>query len=217
MNDARTRILARLRAAPPSPSPERPAWTPPSFPPAERLSRFTALLQAAHAEVHSVPEAEWPARLAALLACKAVTSVLYAPATAAGQALAADWRERAGTPRLVAYDRPVEEIKELLVSGIDAAVTTSRGGVAETGSVVLWPDADEPRLMSLLPPLHVVLVRADSIADSLAALMAAAGWAAAMPANAVLVSGPSKTADIEQTLAYGVHGPKELVVMVLLP
>ncbi|WP_278366532.1 LUD domain-containing protein, partial [Marinobacter salarius] len=40
-------------------------------------------------------------------------------------------------------------------------------------------------------------------------------WAAGMPTNALLVSGPSKTADIEQTLAYGVHGPKELIVLVI--
>ena len=38
-------------------------------------------------------------------------------------------------------------------------------------------------------------------------------WAERMPPNALLVSGPSKTADIEQTLAYGVHGPKRLVVV----
>jgi len=41
------------------------------------------------------------------------------------------------------------------------------------------------------------------------------GWAGAMPTNALLVSGPSKTADIQQTLAYGAHGPKELLVLIL--
>ena len=40
-------------------------------------------------------------------------------------------------------------------------------------------------------------------------------WASGMPTNALLVSGPSKTADIEQTLAYGVHGPKELIILVI--
>jgi L-lactate dehydrogenase complex protein LldG len=43
------------------------------------------------------------------------------------------------------------------------------------------------------------------------------GWAQAMPTNALLISGPSKTADIEQTLAYGVHGPKRLIVLVVHP
>jgi hypothetical protein len=40
-------------------------------------------------------------------------------------------------------------------------------------------------------------------------------WAAGLPTNALLISGPSKTADIQQTLAYGAHGPKELIVLVI--
>ena len=69
--------------------------------------------------------------------------------------------------------------------------------------------------MSLLPPIHIALVEEDSIRDNLAELMAAQGWAMRMPTNIVVVSGPSKTADIEQTLAFGVHGPKELIVLVI--
>jgi L-lactate dehydrogenase complex protein LldG len=41
------------------------------------------------------------------------------------------------------------------------------------------------------------------------------GWQQGLPTNALLVSGPSKTADIQQTLAYGAHGPKELVVLLI--
>ena len=40
-------------------------------------------------------------------------------------------------------------------------------------------------------------------------------WTGGLPTNALLVSGPSKSADIEQTLAYGVHGPKELIVLLV--
>jgi L-lactate dehydrogenase complex protein LldG len=58
-------------------------------------------------------------------------------------------------------------------------------------------------------------VEEDSIRDTLADLMVAQGWALRMPTNIVVVSGPSKTADIEQTLAFGVHGPKELIVLVI--
>ncbi len=215
VSDARARILARLRAARPSIPPARPDWAPPAIPPAERLARFTAMLEAVHAEVHAVPAAAWPAHLAPLLAAKGVRTVLAAPATWAGKALAADWPSRPDAPHLVAYDQPVEALKDRLVAGIDAAVTTTLGGIAETGSLVLWPTPDEPRLMSLLPPIHVALVDEAAITDTLAGLVAAANWAAAMPTNALLISGPSKTADIEQTLAYGVHGPKELVVLVL--
>ena len=69
--------------------------------------------------------------------------------------------------------------------------------------------------MSLLPPVHAVLVEEATLTDSLSEAIALQHWAGGMPTNALLVSGPSKTADIEQTLAYGVHGPKDLIVLVI--
>ena len=116
-------------------------------------------------------------------------------------------------PRLVAYDRPVEQMKERLFNEMDAGFTTTRGGIAETGGLIVWPSPQEPRLMSLVPPVHLALLDTDAIYDTFWDALRSQGWAAGMPANALLISGPSKTADIEQTLAYGVHGPKRLVVV----
>jgi len=87
--------------------------------------------------------------------------------------------------------------------------------IAETGSLTLWPTPDEPRLMSLVPPVHIAVLNASEIYTTFHEAMLAREWAAGMPTNALLISGPSKTADIEQTLAYGVHGPKELIVLVI--
>jgi L-lactate dehydrogenase complex protein LldG len=213
MSDAKARIFARLRAAPAGILPELPEWTPPRYGDG-RLAQFRRMLEASRAEVHAATRTNWPEILRIILADKGVSSVLYAPASASGARLAAAWSGTDG-PRLLPYDRPIEAMKPVLLQEAAAAVTTARSGIAQTGTLVLWPTADEPRLMSLLPPIHVVLVEADSILDSLAETMALQGWAAGMPTNAVLVSGPSKTADIEQTLAYGVHGPKELIVLVL--
>ncbi len=91
--------------------------------------------------------------------------------------------------------------------------TTTRGGIAETGGLILWPGSQEPRLLSLVPPVHVALLYTDMIYDTFWEALRSQEWAAEMPPNALLISGPSKTADIEQTLAYGVHGPKRLVVV----
>jgi L-lactate dehydrogenase complex protein LldG len=200
---ARTNILARLKAAPRQPVPEGPDWVAPTYGDG-RLDRFRTMLESVHGEVCEVSSTTWPDRLATLLAHRGATKVLAGPAVSLPAGI-----------EVVRYDRPVEEWKDELVHGIDAGITWAKAAVADTGSVVLWPDADEPRLVSLLPPIHVALLKASTLVDNLAQLMAGQNWANSMPTNALLISGPSKTADIEQTLAYGVHGPKELIVLVL--
>lgn len=204
MNEtARANILARLRAAPHQMVPDRPDWTPPTYGEA-RLARFRAMLEAVHGEIHEVTTEDWAERVSVLLADRGATRVMVPPGLALPDGLVA-----------VPYDQPVEELKAVLVQGVEAGITWAKAAIADTGTLVLWPDADEPRLMSLLPPIHVVLLRLGSLVDNLAQVMADQNWAAGMPTNALLISGPSKTADIEQTLAYGVHGPKELIVLVL--
>jgi L-lactate dehydrogenase complex protein LldG len=215
MPDARTRILSRLRAAPPSPSPDLPDWAAPVYEPAARLDRFRAMFEAMKAEVHDVDAATWPQRLRTLLDNRGVRTLLHGDGSPVATQLAAAWSGDDQAPALVAYDRAVEDLKDDLVHRIDAGITWASAGIAETGSVVLWPTAREPRLMSLLPPIHIALVEEDTIHDTLADLMVRQGWALRMPTNIVVVSGPSKTADIEQTLAFGVHGPKQLIVLVI--
>lgn len=213
MSDARSNILARLKAAPRQSLPERPDWTPPAYGDG-KLAQFRAMIESVHGEVHETLSAEWPERLRRILGNKGVAALLYGPGTAHGAVLAADWSAKEA-PSLVAYDRRIEEMKDVLVHKVQAGLTSCRAAIAETGSLVLWPTAAEPRLMSLLPPIHVALLAASTLRDSLAQLIAEQGWIDEMPTNALLISGPSKTADIEQTLAYGVHGPKELIVLVL--
>ena len=87
-------------------------------------------------------------------------------------------------------------------------------GLAETGSVVLAASPDEPRARSLLPEVHVTRLREDRILPGLDELFAAVGGS--LPSALAIVSGPSRSADIEQRLTVGVHGPREVHV-VLLP
>lgn len=70
-------------------------------------------------------------------------------------------------------------------------------------------------LMSLAPALHIAALDAAQIHDSLAQAITREHWQEQMPTNALLISGPSKTADIELVLTFGVHGPKELIVLIL--
>ena len=98
---------------------------------------------------------------------------------------------------------------------MDAALTTAAGAVADTGALILRPTGAEPRLMSLVPPVHIAVLRADTVYPSLGDAMREGRWAEDMPSNMLLISGPSKTADIELILAFGVHGPKELIVLIV--
>jgi L-lactate dehydrogenase complex protein LldG len=95
-----------------------------------------------------------------------------------------------------------------------AEVSEATYGLAETGSVVLLASPNEPRARSLLPDVHVSLLREDRILPGLDELFAAVG--ADLPSALAIVTGPSRSADIEQTLTIGVHGPGEVHV-VLLP
>jgi L-lactate dehydrogenase complex protein LldG len=96
----------------------------------------------------------------------------------------------------------------------EAEISRAIYGLADTGSVVLASSPDEPRARSLLSPVHITLLDEERILSGLAELFAAVG--SELPSALAIVTGPSRTGDIEQTLAVGVHGPGEVHV-VLLP
>ena len=96
---------------------------------------------------------------------------------------------------------------------VDAGVSEAAFGLADTGSVVLAASPDEPRARSLLPDVHVSLLREDRILAGLDELFATLG--STLPSSLAIVTGPSRSADIEQKLTIGVHGPREVHVVLL--
>ena len=108
-----------------------------------------------------------------------------------------------------------EEIRqsEIGITGADYAV-------AETGSLIILPRRGLSRLVSLVPPVHIALVRPEDILESLDDLFLLRRLeyhqrGGEMGSYLNFITGPSRTADIEMTIVEGVHGPKE-VHMVLL-
>lgn len=180
---------------------------------AERIERFQEMIESVHGEVHRCTEGTWVDRLAQVLAARRARNLLISKAHKIGQSLRTAGRD--DLPELLIYDEPVENWQAHLFNEVDASITSTRGGIAETGSLILWPNDDEPRLMSLVPPVHIAVLRASELYTTFHEAMKSQSWASGMPTNALLISGPSKTADIEQTLAYGVHGPKELIVLII--
>lgn len=217
---ARDNILAKLRGSLQGTQPladnfdEALVTEPWRYPPEERISRLRTLMETVHTETHLTTTADWPTLVERVLAERGLDQLLIAPGTPHGARLVERWQGD-GQPRWKAYDRPVEEWKAELFNDTPASLTGTLGALASTGSLVLWPDRQEPRLMSLVPPLHIALLRASTVVDNFYELQRQHRWQDGMPTNALLISGPSKTADIEQVLAYGAHGPKDLVVLIV--
>jgi L-lactate dehydrogenase complex protein LldG len=105
-------------------------------------------------------------------------------------------------------------LKETL-SGIDAGIVEADYAIASTGTLAMIGDPARPRSLSLLPPLNIVLLRSSRILPDLAAVLRAVGPQTITAHPMVLVTGPSRTADIEKRIVIGVHGPKELHVFVI--
>jgi L-lactate dehydrogenase complex protein LldF len=96
-------------------------------------------------------------------------------------------------------------------SQVRAGLTTALAGIADTGSLVLVGGAKRPLTASLLPELHIAILRQADIVEHLDQVLSRSEVKQA-PAT-VVVTGPSRTADIEMALTIGVHGPGELYVL----
>ncbi len=213
MNDARKTILDRLRLSQfPDAKPAKHGTQNNSvLAPDEKIECFINRMRAVRTEVHDVSHDTWLDRLHDVCQTRQLGNLLISPRTRWGAMI---YAEAGRFPALKDYSQPVEGWKPELFSAIDASVTGACGGIAETGTLILWPDAHEPRTMSLVPPIHIVLLEKSRIYNSLTEAMQIQNWTlTGMPSNVILISGPSKSADIEQTMTYGVHGPRELIVI----
>ena len=176
-----------------------------------RRERFVAGISASHAEILTVKEANLARDLTAWLDGEAITHLACGQGGRWQEAVAAACAGRS----VLTPAGEFASWKDELFDACQAGITHCAGAIADTGTLVLLPDSGEPRTLSLVPPCHIALLAASTIADNLAGLVDAGRWQQAMPTNLLLVSGPSKTADIQQTLAYGAHGPSRLLVVLV--
>ncbi|QQM73984.1 LUD domain-containing protein [Aeromonas caviae] len=176
-----------------------------------RRERFVAGICASHAEILTVKEASLARELTAWLDEEGVTSLACGQGGRWQVEIAAACAGRS----VLTPSGEFASWKDDLFDACQAGITHCAGAIADTGTLVLLPDGGEPRTLSLVPPCHIALLAASTIADNLAGLVEAGRWQQAMPTNLLLVSGPSKTADIQQTLAYGAHGPSRLLVVLV--
>jgi L-lactate utilization protein LutC len=93
---------------------------------------------------------------------------------------------------------------------VDAAITGVAAAIAETGTVVCESGPTVARGSSLIPPIHVAVVAAGQLLPDLYDYLEELSQRRDLPANVNVITGPSKTADIEGVLVTGVHGPGDL-------
>jgi L-lactate dehydrogenase complex protein LldG len=104
------------------------------------------------------------------------------------------------------------ELRELCAR-VDVGITGADYALADTGTLVMFASSEEARMISLLPPAHLAVVRKDRILTGLEELFTLEPLPGQRSSSMVLITGPSRTADIEQILIRGVHGPGELHVV----
>jgi L-lactate dehydrogenase complex protein LldG len=118
--------------------------------------------------------------------------------------------ERCGIARPVEVDAHRAACAEAAVG-----ITSAEYALADTGSLVMFANSEEARLMSLLPPVHVAVIERAKILTGLDELLSTVPLPATLTSSMVLITGTSRTADIEQILIRGVHGPGEVHVVIL--
>ncbi len=99
----------------------------------------------------------------------------------------------------------------------DLGLSEAQWGVAETGTLILESDRERHRLVSLVPPVHIALLQAHQIRETLAEALklVSENGEEALSRAVTFITGASRTSDIELTLAIGVHGPTQLHVIII--
>ena len=217
---SRTELFARVHAALGRSHTTKPTEPPPAVnesiarlarPSDDLVKLFHTKAAATGMFVHRPKAAELTDHLIAFLKTKNVTSVVlgsiplvkdFESRLAAESIRVVNWRETPGLD--VQFD-------------VDCGITGVRVALAETGSLVICSDANTSRGLSLIPPLHIAVVRpADIIPDMIDYWASIRGIPSSdLPSSMVFISGPSKTADIEGELVTGVHGPEAVHILLV--
>jgi len=200
--DRRAELEQRLSTPPRGPIPARG-----QLPPAARLDLFVAMAtEAACTVVRVADRAAVPAAVAEYLARENLPARLR---------LAPD----AAVADLPWSTRPLLEISSGASDGGDeVSLTPALVGIAETGTLVLTSGADRPTTLNFLPETHIVMLPAGRIVGAMEQaweLLRAQYGQGRLPRTVNLITGPSRSADIEQTLQMGAHGPRRLHIILV--
>ncbi|MBO8164176.1 MAG: lactate utilization protein C [Brevibacillus sp.] len=199
-----------------------PVWNSPLRPDTERdvedlIRQFTANLEALNTKVVQVTKSDFPAALSEVIERFAVKSAIYWHDPELVQLGLVQLLNNCQVQHAMCPHAEEGEGFRSVAAAADLGITTADLGVAETGTVVLFNGGQRGRVASLLPPHYLIVLHETRIVPSLAEVMTQIGRRAAegLPACINLITGPSRTGDIEGDLAFGVHGPGQVQVILL--
>ena len=175
------------------------------LPPAERVALFVAMAEAANATVARIGSmAELPGEVARYLRERNLPATLK---------MGADRRLSEAD-----FSATAIEVTKGASEGDDLnSLSHAEAGIAETGTLVLTSGPDNPTSLNFLPENHIVVIEADTIEGAMEAVFERLRerHGGTLPRTVNTITGPSRSADIEQTLLLGAHGPKALHIVVL--
>lgn len=178
---------------------------------ADRLATFVERCRSMHMHPCVVTSREAAvAKIGEILDAKIARKILVGEGPAMAALRLSDWLDSTGRVEVGARRASKQEL-----FAADAAVTGVSSLIAETGSLVVAVGEELTRLESLLPPLHIAIATPDQIEPDLFDICDRYSATNLPPSNLVLITGPSKTGDIELKLVTGVHGPGEVHVLIL--
>ncbi len=181
----------------------------------ELRAQFVAALTAVGgAAIEAAGESEAIEKIAALLRSRAARSAAIGEGITTDSASAAARLSHEGINVSVLDTCGPALFKEQLAR-VDAGIVEVDYAIAATGTLVMAANSARPRSLSLLPPINIAILRSDRILPNLAAVLSSIGPQNIAAHPVVMVTGPSRTADIEKRIVIGVHGPKELYVALI--
>jgi L-lactate dehydrogenase complex protein LldG len=183
------------------------------FPGDDLRSRFVQAAEAAGARVTQAARAGWSDVVLGALRDAGSRSVAVDEAS-----LAAFSRSETGKLRIALANEGmtlVDPLDREALFATDVSVTGVRWAIAESGSLVCQSGASLARGATLLPDVHVAVIHETQLIPDLCDALARLSVEAALPAAVTIITGPSKTADIEGTLVQGMHGPRVVLIVLV--
>ena len=180
------------------------------------LVLFISKLKQNRIEVYQTPTQDWSECLLQVIKEKKITTCLLGKGNSIQESASTVLSKCSKDTEVIYYNEAYEGMKNKLFHHAQASVTSAKAAIVDTGTLLLIPDQAEPRMMSLTPEINIIVLHQSNLFSSFHQLVKTQLWDKNnLPSNIVFISSPSKTADIQQTLAYGAHGPKEVIVILV--